>query len=134
MPKKFFSITGNVVISFEMIFSSDKNHMHFGAITCAMGIRYKSYCSNLVRTLMVDPTQEMQDNYNFLLQVEEELLKHLKHGQFRPRQCGKSLTWAGLKPSLFHTGVKICDAYNAALEYVKKEKADLVAKLTKNLG
>lgn len=54
--------------------------MHFGAITCAMGIRYKSYCSNLVRTLMVDPPQEMQDNYNFLLQVEEELLKQLKHG------------------------------------------------------
>lgn len=45
-----------------------------------MGIRYKSYCSNLVRTLMVDPSQEMQDNYNFLLQVEEELLKELKHG------------------------------------------------------
>lgn len=60
---------------------SDKNHMHFGAITCAMGIRYKSYCSNLVRTLMVDPSQEMQDNYNFLLQVEEELLKELKHGE-----------------------------------------------------
>lgn len=56
--------------------------MHFGAITCAMGIRYKSYCSNLVRTLMVDPPQDMQDNYNFLLQVEEELLKQLKHGAF----------------------------------------------------
>lgn len=55
--------------------------MHFGAITCAMGIRYKSYCSNLVRTLMVDPPQEMQDNYSFLLQVEEELLKELKHGE-----------------------------------------------------
>lgn len=60
--------------------------MHFGAITCAMGIRYKSYCSNLVRTLMVDPPQEMQDNYNFLLQVEEELLKQLKHGAFRSSQ------------------------------------------------
>lgn len=57
--------------------------MQFGAITCAMGIRYKSYCSNLVRTLMVDPSQEMQDNYNFLLQVEEELLKGLKHGGFK---------------------------------------------------
>lgn len=65
--------------------ASDKNHMHFGAITCAMGIRYKSYCSNLVRTLMVDPPQEMQDNYNFLLQVEEELLKELKHGAFTSR-------------------------------------------------
>ncbi|XP_043952874.1 FACT complex subunit SPT16 [Gambusia affinis] len=99
---------GNYSLKFSVV--SDKNHMHFGAITCAMGIRYKSYCSNLVRTLMVDPTQEMQDNYNFLLQVEEELLKELKHG------------------------VKICDAYSAVMEYVKKEKPDLVAKLTKNLG
>lgn len=77
-------IPGNVDSDpFKILLSSDKNHMHFGAITCAMGIRYKSYCSNLVRTLMVDPTQEMQDNYNFLLQVEEELLKQLKHGEFR---------------------------------------------------
>ncbi|KAF3837325.1 hypothetical protein F7725_004789, partial [Dissostichus mawsoni] len=99
---------GNYSLKFSVV--SDKNHMHFGAITCAMGIRYKSYCSNLVRTLMVDPPQEMQDNYNFLLLVEEELLKHLKHG------------------------VKISDAYNAAQDYVKKEKSELVAKLTKNLG
>lgn len=82
--EKVLSIPGNVDFDpFKILLSSDKNHMHFGAITCAMGIRYKSYCSNLVRTLMVDPTQEMQDNYNFLLQVEEELLKQLKHGEFR---------------------------------------------------
>lgn len=36
--------------------------------------------------------------------------------------------------SLSSPGVKISDAYNVVLEYVKKEKADLVAKLTKNLG
>lgn len=55
--------------------------MHFGAITCAMGIRYKSYCSNLVRTLLVDPPQEMQELYNFLLQLQEEMLKEMKHGE-----------------------------------------------------
>uniref|UniRef100_A0A8C8G338 FACT complex subunit n=1 Tax=Oncorhynchus tshawytscha TaxID=74940 RepID=A0A8C8G338_ONCTS len=99
---------GNYSLKFSVV--SDKNHMHFGAITCAMGIRYKSYCSNLVRTLMVDPPQEMQDNYSFLLQVEEELLKELKHG------------------------IKICDVYNAVLDYVKKEKPDLAAKFTRNLG
>ncbi|KAG7257163.1 hypothetical protein CRUP_006032 [Coryphaenoides rupestris] len=82
---------GNYSLKFSVV--SDKNHMHFGAITCAMGIRYKSYCSNLVRTLMVDPPQEMQDNYNFLLLVEEELLKELKHGS------------------------KISDAYNTVLEF-----------------
>lgn len=72
---------------------SDKNPMHFGAITCAMGIRYKSYCSNLVRTLMVDPPQEMQDNYNFLLQVEEELLKELKHGEHNKEPDFVCVSW-----------------------------------------
>ncbi|KAJ8382510.1 hypothetical protein SKAU_G00032880 [Synaphobranchus kaupii] len=99
---------GNYSLKFSVV--SDKNHMNFGAITCAMGIRYKSYCSNLVRTLMVDPPQDMQENYNFLLQVEETLLSQLKHG------------------------VKLCEAYNTVLEFVKKEKPDLVGKLTKNLG
>lgn len=41
---------------------------------------------------------------------------------------------AGLELLLSYAGVKICDAYNTALDYVKKEKVDLVAKLTKNLG
>lgn len=70
-----------LVKCFFSLVPSDKNHMHFGAITCAMGIRFKSYCSNLVRTLMVDPTQEVQENYNFLLQLQEELLKELRHGK-----------------------------------------------------
>ncbi|XP_028649456.2 FACT complex subunit SPT16 [Erpetoichthys calabaricus] len=99
---------GNYNLKFSVV--SDKNYMHFGAVTCAMGIRYKSYCSNLVRTLMVDPPQEMQDNYNFLLQVEEELQKEMKNG------------------------AKLSDVYNAVIEFVKKEKPDLVSKLTKNLG
>ncbi|XP_039602013.1 FACT complex subunit SPT16 [Polypterus senegalus] len=99
---------GNYNLKFSVV--SDKNYMHFGAVTCAMGIRYKSYCSNLVRTLMVDPPQEMQDNYNFLLQVEEELQKEMKNG------------------------AKLCDVYNAVIDFVKKEKPDLVSKLTKNLG
>ncbi|XP_069044806.1 FACT complex subunit SPT16 [Lepisosteus oculatus] len=99
---------GNYSLKFSVV--SEKSYMHFDAITCAMGIRYKSYCSNLVRTLMVDPPQDMQDNYNFLLQVEEQLLKELKHG------------------------AKLCDVYSTVVDFVKKEKPDLAAKLTKNLG
>lgn len=99
---------GNYNLKFSVV--SDKNHMHFGAITCAMGIRFKSYCSNLVRTLMVDPSQEVQENYNFLLQLQEELLKELRHG------------------------VKICDVYNAIMDVVKKQKPELLNKITKNLG
>lgn len=99
---------GNYNLKFSVV--SDKNHMHFGAITCAMGIRYKSYCSNLVRTLMVDPTQEMQENYNFLLQLQEDLCKDLKHG------------------------AKISEIYHAIMDQVKKQKPDLMSKITKNLG
>uniref|UniRef100_A0A8C0H0A9 FACT complex subunit n=1 Tax=Chelonoidis abingdonii TaxID=106734 RepID=A0A8C0H0A9_CHEAB len=99
---------GNYNLKFSVV--SDKNHMHFGAITCAMGIRYKSYCSNLVRTLMVDPPQEVQDNYTFLLQLQEELLKELRHG------------------------VKLCEVYAAIMDVVKKQKPELLNKITKNLG
>ncbi|XP_059806782.1 FACT complex subunit SPT16 [Hypanus sabinus] len=99
---------GNYNLKFSVV--SDKNHMHFGAITCAMGIRYKSYCSNIVRTLMVDPPQEMQDNYNFLLEVEDELLKEMKNG------------------------ARIADVYQNVMAFVKQEKPELLTKITKNLG
>lgn len=41
---------------------------------------------------------------------------------------------SSINPLCLNLGVKICDAYNAVMEYVKKEKSDLVSKLTKSLG
>uniref|UniRef100_A0A8C3UYJ5 FACT complex subunit n=1 Tax=Catharus ustulatus TaxID=91951 RepID=A0A8C3UYJ5_CATUS len=93
--------------NYSLKFSS---HMHFGAITCSMGIRYKSYCSNLVRTLMVDPPQDMQEHYGFLLQLQETLLRELRHG------------------------AKLCDVYAAVMDVVKKQRPELLGKITKNLG
>uniref|UniRef100_A0A670ZJ70 FACT complex subunit n=1 Tax=Pseudonaja textilis TaxID=8673 RepID=A0A670ZJ70_PSETE len=81
---------------------SEKSYIHFGTVTCAMGICYKSYCSNLVRTLMVDPPQETQDNYAFLLQLQEEMLKELRHG------------------------AKPCEVYAAVMDMVKKQKPELL--------
>lgn len=57
---------------------SDKNPMHFGAIVCCMGVRYRSYCSNICRTFMVNPTDQMQKNYEFLLQVYEKVINKLQ--------------------------------------------------------
>lgn len=105
---------------FAYIFS-DKNHMHFGAITCAMGIRYKSYCSNLVRTLMVDPPQEMQDNYNFLLQVEEELLKELKHGEECFVMCEKVCS---IFANTFRRLCKRMEVFKSALQSFLAMRAD----------
>ncbi len=71
---------------FEVSFSleiSDKNPLHYGgsSIVCAFGIRYKSYCSNLVRTLLVNPSEEMKNTYQFLLDCEEVILRELKDGR-----------------------------------------------------
>ena len=75
-----------------------------------LGARYKSYCSNLVRTLIVDPTPTMQENYELLLKVEEEILNKLQHG------------------------VKLTEVYDAAVNLVKNEKKELVENLTKSFG
>lgn len=99
---------GNYNLKFSVV--SDKNTLHFGAIVCSLGARYKSYCSNIVRTLLVNPTDEIQGNYNFLVDLEEELIKVL--------QAGK----------------KLCDVYNTGLDFAKKQKPQLVDKLTKNFG
>lgn len=99
---------GNYSLKYSVI--SDKNIIHFGAIVCSLGARYKSYCSNISRTLLVNPTDAIQENYNFLLNLEEELLK------------------------LMVPGKKLCDIYEAGLAYAKKEKPTLVDSLTKMFG
>lgn len=99
---------GNYSLKFSM--TSDKNHLHFGAIVCSLGARYKQYCSNIVRTLLVNPTETVQDNYNFLLNMQEELLKLLVPGK------------------------KLCEIYEAGLSFAKKEKPSLTDNLTKIFG
>lgn len=99
---------GNYSLKFSAV--SDKNHLHFGSIVCSLGARYKSYCSNIVRTLLVNPTDDIQANYNFLLNVEEEVMKKLV------------------------AGVKLSAVYEAGLALAKKEKPALVDNLTKSFG
>ncbi|XP_012262987.2 FACT complex subunit spt16 isoform X2 [Athalia rosae] len=99
---------GNYSLKFSVV--SDKNTLHFGVIICSLGARYKSYCSNIVRTLLVNPTKTIEENYNFLLQLEEELLKKLV------------------------ADVKICDVYETGTKYVKSERPELLDHLTKNFG
>ncbi|XP_076171346.1 SPT16 homolog, facilitates chromatin remodeling subunit dre4 isoform X2 [Ptiloglossa arizonensis] len=99
---------GNYSLKFSVV--SDKNTLHFGVIVCSLGARYKSYCSNIVRTLLVNPTKTIEDNYNFLLLLEEEILKNLV------------------------SGVKISEVYEGGVKYVKEEKPAMLDHLTKNFG
>ncbi|CAG5090888.1 Similar to dre4: FACT complex subunit spt16 (Drosophila melanogaster) [Cotesia congregata] len=99
---------GNYTLKFSVV--SDKNTLHFGTIICSLGARYKSYCSNIVRTLLVNPTSAIEENYNFLLALQEEIMKKMT-------------------PS-----TKISAVYETGLAYVKQEKPNMLDHLTKNFG
>lgn len=99
---------GNYSLKFSVV--SDKNILHFGVIVCSLGARYKSYCSNIVRTILVNPTKSIEENYNFLLQLEEEILKKLT------------------------AGTKLCEVYEAGIKFVKEQKPAMLDHMTKNFG
>ncbi|SCU95344.1 LADA_0G15082g1_1 [Lachancea dasiensis] len=82
-----------------------------GCILASCGIRYKSYCSNVTRTFLIDPSEEMVSNYEFLLAVQNEIITNfLKVGQ-TPQAV-----------------------YQATVDYVKSQKPAMVASFTKNVG
>lgn len=99
---------GNYSLKFSA--TSDKNNLHFGTIICALGFRYKNYCSNIVRTMMVDPTDKMQENYKYLLTLEEELINQFKEG------------------------AKLNEIYENIKQKCQNDRPDLVDKLTPNFG
>merc|ERR1719237_638620 len=99
---------GNYKLKFSV--GSDKENLHFGAIVCSLGVRYKSYCSNIVRTMLVDPSQEVQDLYTYLVSLEELIISKLQ------------------------AGTKLSSVYNATMDNVKKEHPELVDKINKNFG
>merc|ERR1712061_849921 len=90
---------GNYKLKFSV--SSDKENVHFGAIMCTFGARYKSYCSNVARTMLVNPSEKIQKTYEFLVQLEELIFNELKDG------------------------VKMSKVYEMVVSKTKKERPDL---------
>lgn len=99
---------GNYSLKFSA--TSDKNILHFGAIVCSLGARYKSYCSNIVRTLLVNPSETIQAYYTFLVNLEEEIIKNLVPDK------------------------KLSEVYEKSLAYATKEQPKLLDRLTKTFG
>nr|AAA97888.1 CDC68 [Kluyveromyces lactis] len=82
-----------------------------GSILASCGIRYKNYCSNITRTFLIDPTDEMTDNYDFLLILQEKIIDDL------------------LKVEADPTSI-----YEKTLEFIKEKKPELLSHFTKNVG
>lgn len=89
---------------------SNTDNLHGGVVISSLGVRYKSYCSNIGRTFLIDPTPEVEKNYDFLLQVQKKVISLLK-----PDTTASSV-------------------YNGTLEFIKSERPDLEKHFVKNVG
>ncbi|AES74653.1 putative peptidase M24, FACT complex subunit Spt16p/Cdc68p, creatinase/Aminopeptidase P/Spt16 [Medicago truncatula] len=79
-------------------------------IICALGARYKSYCSNIARTFVIDAEPIQSKAYEVLLKAHEAVIGSLKPGN------------------------KLAAAYLAAVSVVEKEAPEMVSCLTKSAG
>ncbi|PWN36127.1 putative SPT16-general chromatin factor [Meira miltonrushii] len=82
-----------------------------GVILASMGLKYKSYCSNIGRTWLIDPHKTQQKTYTTLIELQHEIAeKFLRAGE----TC-KSV-------------------YDQAVESLRAKNSSLVDHLTKNIG
>uniref|UniRef100_A0A183SSW0 FACT complex subunit n=1 Tax=Schistocephalus solidus TaxID=70667 RepID=A0A183SSW0_SCHSO len=99
---------GNYALKFSV--ESDKKPMHFGTIICSLGVRYRSYCSNVVRTLIVNPTQQQSTYYEYLHDL---------------------LNWA---ISQVTPGMHFSKLYSSIVNKVQSDHSELVDKLPRSFG
>jgi nucleosome binding factor SPN SPT16 subunit len=93
---------------------SDDNPLHFGCIIASLGARYSYFCSNISRTLLVDPSDDQKAAYDAVLKAQAAAI-------------------AALVP-----GAKLSAAFQAAVATLKSSGAKnsdaLVAGIGKNVG
>ncbi|KAF8644153.1 hypothetical protein AX16_008680 [Volvariella volvacea WC 439] len=83
---------------------------HKGVFLVSFGMRYKSYCTNIGRTFIVDPTPAQEDQYNLLLTLQADLLSFIKEG------------------------VTGRDVYQHALGFIREKKPVLESHFVKSAG
>ncbi|OAA53380.1 transcription elongation complex subunit [Niveomyces insectorum RCEF 264] len=88
----------------------NKDNLQPGIIIAALGLRYKSYCSSIARTFLVDPNKAQESNYRLLSSVHSLVLKEI------------------------HDGASCRDVYTKALSYVKSKKPELEKHFVRSIG
>lgn len=89
---------------------SDDSQLHAGTIIAGLGLKYKSYCSMVARTYLVDPNDSQESNYKLLSSIHEAVIKDAKEG------------------------VAVKDLYNKAIGIIKSKRPDLEKNFVKSLG
>ncbi|TVY40043.1 FACT complex subunit [Lachnellula subtilissima] len=88
----------------------DDELLHAGVIISSMGLRYKSYCSIIARTYLVDPNKSQESNYKLLLQAHGLVIKEIRDG------------------------ANVKDVYTKALGLIRSKKPELEKKLYEERG
>ncbi|KAI9845669.1 MAG: FACT complex subunit spt16 [Sclerophora amabilis] len=89
---------------------SDNNNLHAGIIIAGFGLRYRTYCSIIARTYLVDPNKSQENNYKLLLALHESVIKEIREGAIAK------------------------DIYNKALSMLKSKRPDLEKHFMRNVG
>ncbi|KAE9550353.1 hypothetical protein FO519_006436 [Halicephalobus sp. NKZ332] len=84
---------------------SPDTQLNYGCIVGILGCRYKSYCSALGRTILIEPTNELEKTYETLLCMEAAIMQALT------------------------PGAVLSDVYRAGIDYLKKNAPELVDKI-----
>lgn len=90
--------------------SSNDDNLDYGVIIVALGGRYKSYCSNIARTLFINASNEQKKTYSILLKA-----------------------FSACKSALV-AGNAVSDAWTAAIRVIRAKDPSLESKFTKNCG
>ncbi len=98
------------IYDLKLTAQSDTNALHAGTIIAGLGLRYKSYCSIVARTYLVDPNESQESNYKLLLSIHEAVMKDAREG------------------------VAVKDLYNKALGIIKTKKPEMEKHFLKVAG
>ncbi|KAI9883318.1 MAG: FACT complex subunit spt16 [Watsoniomyces obsoletus] len=88
----------------------DDDYLHAGVIIACFGLRYRTYCSILVRTYLVDPDKVQEDHYKFLIALHQSVMQDLRDGAV------------------------LGDVYSKAVKMIQAKKPDLGKHFAKSLG
>ncbi|KAF7563053.1 hypothetical protein G7046_g1078 [Stylonectria norvegica] len=97
---------------YDLRFGGEPNdeNLHAGIIIAAMGLRYKSYCSTIARTYLVDPNKSQESNYKLLFMIHNTIIKETRDGMAAK------------------------DVYAKAIAIIKSKKPEMEKHFLKNVG
>ncbi len=59
---------------------SDEKAVRQGPVTCSLGLSYEHYCANVIRTVLVDPTEQQRRHLSHLSEIYRAVLAELRDG------------------------------------------------------